>query len=432
MSTAPMTDEDIAGLSDDELMNMPAPPPRPAEEEETPQVEEEAETSADPVEEPAEAAGSDALAQEDEAEGDAEPTAEAGEADDEDPEAEADPDAPGAPDEADAGDVEQDPQAKKKDPADDKAEKPEPSAEDDAKKKDEDATPIDYKAAYEKIMAPFKAAGKMVQLQSPEEVVQLMQMGAHYTKKMQALQPHLKKIRMLENNDLLDEGKLSFLIDLSRKDPAAIQKLVRDSGLDPLEIDTSSEPEYRPGNHKVTDEEMRFTSTLEEVSSDPTGKELILSINNTWDTGSKQALWDDPNLLRLLSEQKNSGVYDQITSEIERRKTLGLLRDEPFLAAYKTVGEELHNKGALTPRSSTTQPAASPTPDQGQGGNPAAERRIVETRPANHRKTVSNHERAKAASATRTAPKKKPAADFNPLALSDEDFEKTNALAMKL
>ena len=51
-----------------------------------------------------------------------------------------------------------------------------------------------------------------------------MQMGAGYGRKLQDMQPHLKTLRMLEKNNLLDEGKLSYLIDLDQKNPDAIKK----------------------------------------------------------------------------------------------------------------------------------------------------------------------------------------------------------------
>ncbi len=75
---------------------------------------------------------------------------------------------------------------------------------------------IDYKGQYEKIMAPFKANGKEIKLDNPDDVVRLMQMGANYTQKMQALQPNLKLLKMLQNQGLLDEGKLNNLIDCIR------------------------------------------------------------------------------------------------------------------------------------------------------------------------------------------------------------------------
>jgi hypothetical protein len=143
-------------------------------------------------------------------------------------------------------------------------------------------------------MAPFKANGKLIQLKDPSEVIQLMQMGANYTRKLQDIQPHRKVLLMLENNGLLDEGKLSFLIDLEKKNPEAIKKLVKDAGIDPMDIDTSSEPAYSEGNHLVSDEESGFRQVLDEMVSSETGKETVKLINTDWDQASKEALWKSP------------------------------------------------------------------------------------------------------------------------------------------
>jgi hypothetical protein len=124
----------------------------------------------------------------------------------------------------------------------------------------EAAPTINYEEQYNRLMAPFKANGKMITLNSPEELIQLAQMGANYTRKMQDIQPHRKVLQMLQNNGLLDEGKLSFLIDLDKKDPEAIKKLIKDTGMDPLDIDTSVEPDYKEGNHIVSDDsDVAFT-----------------------------------------------------------------------------------------------------------------------------------------------------------------------------
>lgn len=424
MSGASMTETEFSNLSDDDILNMV----------EAPVVESSGNMGdADEVHDPdLDIEGTGGVAA-----GDAAASGDAGDGDP-DEAAAADPVAPGSPEEVLGG---VDPlgaddasladqtlgSSQAKDPAPAGEAKPPKKDGTETKAEDakvEDTQPVNYEAAYKKIMAPFKAAGKTVQLKSEDDVIQLMQMGAHYTKKMQALQPGLKLLRMLENNKLLDEGKLSFLIDVSRKDPSAIQKLVRESGIDPIDIDTTAEPTYQPGNHKVSDEEMTFTDLIEEVAADNTGKELILNINKTWDQTSKEALWGDPNILRILSTQKQTGIYDQIVGEIDRRKTLGYLRNEPFLQAYKTVGEEMQAQGKLTPTSTNQDPK----PEEGQS-EPGG--RILETRPA-QRKTVSNSEQAKAASPTRAASRKAAPVDFNPLSLSDEEFEKRVGVGSRL
>jgi hypothetical protein len=287
-----------------------------------------------------------------------------------------------------------------------------------------DAAVADYEGFYKQIMTPFKANGKTIQLKDPAEAVQLMQMGANYTRKMQELVPHRKSLTMLQNNNI-DEGKLSFLIDLDKKNPEAIKKLIKESGIDPLEIDTSSEPAYLEGNHQVTDEEVNFRSALDDLGSTPDGKATLQVINSTWDQASKDVLWKSPENMALIHDQREYGIYDRIVAEVDRQKTLGSLpAGTPFLQAYKVVGDQLTAAGAFTDliekRSGTapTEALAPPGPVASKAAPEAVATRVVPPK-----SPVANAGAASAASATRATPAT--AQEFvNPLSLSDDDFLK--------
>ncbi|WP_316016081.1 hypothetical protein [Roseobacter sp. HKCCA0434] len=141
-----------------------------------------------------------------------------------------------------------------------------------------------------------------------------MQVGANYTKKMQALKPNLKLMRMLENNGLLDADKLNFLIDLDKGNPQALQKLLADRKVDPMDLPTGDEGNaYKAGNHTISDAEMEFVSALEEVTSTPTGKATVALINGDWDDASKEAVYREPKLMAIIDEQRASGLYDRIS-----------------------------------------------------------------------------------------------------------------------
>jgi hypothetical protein len=268
--------------------------------------------------------------------------------------------------------------------------------------------PDDIKAAYDQIMAPFRANGREMQVESPEEVIRLMQHGANYTRKMQALAPNLKLMRMLENNKMLTPEKINYLIDLERKDPKAIQKFFKESNVDPLDIDVTSEPAYSPGNHSVSDQEMLFHEMLGEVTSTPTGKETVALVNSSWDKASKEAIYREPAVLQIINEQRNNGIYDRISAEVDRQRILGNLTNIPFIQAYKQVGDNLHAAGKLT------LPA--------KPGETIGEfKRVLETRPSSVKRAAVNGDQAKAASSARSTPK--PASkDFNPFAMSDEEI----------
>lgn len=261
---------------------------------------------------------------------------------------------------------------------------------------------VDYEAAYKKIMAPLRANGKTIDLRDPDEVIQLMQMGANYTRKMQALSKHRKLLTMMEQHNLLDEGKLSFLIDLDKKNPEAIKRLLKESGTDPLSIDLDSADQYQEGSHRVSDEEARLNAVLEDVSSTPGGKEMLRELNASWDQSSKDIIWNDPDVITVLNEQRLSGVYDQIVTEMNRQITLGKIpANTPFLHAYKYVGDALMAQ----------KPQA---PAQAEPAKPVAQRVVVPTKSA-------VPDRAAAASTSRSSPPSAPVSYAN---LSDEEFLK--------
>ncbi len=306
------------------------------------------------------------------------------------------------------------PKAPEPKPDQEEAADPKPS-EGETAPKGSDQEPAALAAFYDKIMTPFKANGKTIELRSPDEAIQLMQMGANYTKKLQDLQPHRKMLMMLENNGLMDEGKLSFLIDLERKDPEAIKKLLKDTGIDPLEIDTSEDPAYLEGNHRVSDEEVGFRTTLDELSSNPTGAKTLTEINTAWDQASKEVLWQAPEIMTVIHEQRENGVYDVIKAEVDRQMTLGKIPpNTPFLQAYKVVGDAMAH-AAL----GTTDGQPNGVSESGQAEAP----QVLATRTATPKSQVANSDRASAASPTRASPKMVKQL-VNPLAESDEAFLK--------
>ena len=264
----------------------------------------------------------------------------------------------------------------------------------------------DYESFYTKIMTPFKANGKEIKLNNPEEAIKLMQMGANYTKKMQDIQPHRKKLLMLETNNLTEDD-ISYLIDLKNKDPEAIKKLIKDSGIDPLDIDTSVEPAYQEGNHKVSDLEAGFRTKLDEITSLPNGTETLKLIND-WDQPSKDVLWDQPEIMAVIYEQKESGLYDRISTEVDRLRLLGEIpASVGFLQAYKIAGDKLF---ANAPKEVPVKQEEAP-------------KAVVTTRVVTPKADVENNEQVSAASPSRSTPKKAETI-VNPLSMSDDDFLK--------
>jgi hypothetical protein len=283
------------------------------------------------------------------------------------------------------------------------------------------AEAVDYQSFYKDLMAPLKANGKDIEIRSKEDILQLMRMGANYTRKMQDIAPHRKILAMLENNGMLDESKLSYYIDLDKKNPEAIKKLIKESGIDPLDIDLKAESTYQQGNHQVGDDEVAFRSALEDVKSTPTGQETLQIINTTWDKTSKEELWKSPEVLSIIHQQRENGIYDRVATEVQRQTMLGAIpAGTPFVQAYMKVGNELGAQGAFA----DLAPLQVAQPSQNAGVRPAAQVNVpVATRVVAPKPQVTNSAAANAAAASRGNPKRiAPIANLQ--GMGDEDFMK--------
>ena len=268
---------------------------------------------------------------------------------------------------------------------------------------------IDYEAAYKKLFAPFKANGKDLQVATVDEAVTLMQMGANYNKKMAALKPNLKLMKLLENNGLLSEEKLSFLIDLEKKNPDAIGKLLKDGGIDPLDLNAENASDYKPHTYTVDDRELELDTILGEMKDSPSYNRTLDVVSNKWDGASKQVIAQQPQLLKVINDHISNGVYDLISTEMERERMFGRLNGLSDLEAYRHVGDAIQARGGFDHLASqgqakpAVQPAVKPAP-------------VVDDQKLKDKK--------RAASPTKATPATAPAADFNPLALSDDEFTK--------
>ena len=271
--------------------------------------------------------------------------------------------------------------------------------------------PVDYEAAYKQLTAPFKANGREIQVQSVEDAVALMQMGANYNKKMAALKPNLKLMKLLENNGLLNEEKLSFLIDLEKKNPDAISKLIKDSGVDPLDLDASNVGDYKPTRHTVDDRELELDAVLDEIQETPSYTRTLDVVSNQWDASSKNVIANSPQVLKVINSHVQSGVFDLIVKEVEREKMFGRLSGLSDIEAYRQVGDAIQARGGFDHLA------------QSQGQRVQPKPAVVQPKPKMGDEGKRREKRL-AAGASQPAAPSKGKGEFNPLALSDDEFSK--------
>lgn len=275
---------------------------------------------------------------------------------------------------------------------------------------EEDDSSNEYKKQLDELFAPFKANSRELQVSSVDEARRLMQMGANYAKKMAALKPHLRLVKTMENHNV-SEQDLSFFIDLKKKDPTAIARFLKDSNIDPLDLDLEKGSEYQPQTYTATDEQVELSQTLSEMKELPGFNDTLDIVGNKWDSQSRQVIKNNPHALRLLQAQVADGTYQKVMAEVEKQRIFGNLDGVSDIEAYDRIGSQMF--GQQQESHSEQAPAAKPAP------------RVIKRTTAKKSDNPDNKRRKKAASLTgggtgkRTSPE-----EYNPLELSDEDFDK--------
>ena len=263
---------------------------------------------------------------------------------------------------------------------------------------------FNYEDAYNQVTAPFKANGATMQVKSPEDIVRLMQMGAGAQKQMAKLKPNLKLIKMLENNNLLDERRLNNLIDLSKNDSKAIAKLVKDSGVDPDDIDIENASTYQPNNYTVTDSEYELDQVLDSIKHTDTFDKTIDLLTSEWDDKSKTFVSENPNVIKVINDHMLNGVYDKVNAIMQQDKALGKLSGVSDVDAYKQIIDMLAKNGELVD-GNQQEPVQSNITDIGDVGSVKRKQNRKAAAPTKQTNTSNNSKQ-----------------DVSYLTLSDDEF----------
>ena len=274
-------------------------------------------------------------------------------------------------------------------------------------------TEPDYKAMVEQLLTPFKANGREIKIDSVDEAISLMQMGANYSKKMAALKPHLQMLRTLEKNNLLSQDKLNLFIELDKGNPEAIANLLSTKKIDPLDIDIESAANYTPVDHKVGDNEFAVEEAFNAIEHTPTYSDTVNVIAGL-DDASKREIANDVGFISALNSHIASGIYQKVMAEVDKQKALGNLAGMSTLAAYCRVGNVMNQQGLLgnsaKPETQVAQQSVAKPPVNTQASA------------AVDAAALAAKKKAAAAPRTNKAVKTDPMEGLDPLTMSDEDF----------
>lgn len=200
-----------------------------------------------------------------------------------------------------------------------------------------DANSVDYESFYKRLTSPIKANGKEIKLENPDDFIRLVQQGVNYSKNMQELKPLKNLHRTLQQHGLTEPDKLAFVIDLVNKKPEAIAKLIKDADIDLYSFDTDQAEQYKPVNPIVESNPLEDVLATIQQDSPQNYSRLLEHIQTQWDSQSKQVLQQTPNVLLVLNEHIQSGLFEKITNAIEYEQMLGRMQNMSFLDMYRAI-----------------------------------------------------------------------------------------------
>ena len=284
---------------------------------------------------------------------------------------------------------------------------PEPKSE---PAKDEVPAERDYKAELARVLAPFKANGRDIQVDSVEDAIQLMQKGANYHKKMEGIKPRLAQLKLLEQQGLLEGDKLNYLIDLAKGDRGAINRLIKEHSVDTLELDGDKAKDYQANDYVPDEVAVDVDNVIDDLRDSTHFSTLMDTVGNKWDNASRKAILAAPDTLRDISAHMESGIYELVQDRVATERALGRLNGLSSLDAYRTVGERMYKEGKFNGTGSATTPPP----------------KVAAVVSAPVTKPVSDEKKKQKLAASPSGKKAvaKVEANYDPLAMSDEDFLK--------
>lgn len=198
---------------------------------------------------------------------------------------------------------------------------------------------------YNKLNQPFKANGKLITIDKPEEWIKLAQMGANYSRKMENMKQYTGIIQAFKENNITNPQDINLVIDVLKGNPNAIKTIAEKHNIDfyNLSNDSGSEEEtqYTPNNYIPNPNQLEFEEVVAELQESPYGSRIMQEVK-TWDSESVTEIVGNPRVLQFLDNHASTGLYDDTMAILEKAKLLGQLpSNKKIIDAYDEVATQL-------------------------------------------------------------------------------------------
>jgi len=206
---------------------------------------------------------------------------------------------------------------------------------------------------------PLKVSGKEIPINSLDELYTLASGGAAVTQKFQEIAAHKKSISIMQQHGLT-EADLSLLIEARNGSKDALASLVKQSGIDSIDVTDQVAEGYQPGKFIPSDQQVSLDDVQREIAMDPEYNITQNVVNNVMDERSQNMLVQNPNMIRGLHHDIKSGAYQEVSAHAEKLKLMdgGLKSDMEYYIQAAQEGPS----GQQPQQQIPAQPAPEPQP----------------------------------------------------------------------
>lgn len=187
-----------------------------------------------------------------------------------------------------------------------------------------------------------------------DELVQLAPKAINYTNKMKKIAPFRRMISALEEKKIT-EDELNQFIEMRDGNKSAISNFLAKKNISTLDISNIDEEEskaYKAKEYGLDAKEVPFVEAVEDLSQkcinngDEETYNLIRDFTNQLDKPSQDFIkYQNPNVLNLLYEDIKNGVFQKVTTMLNKQRILGQLdSSKPFIDNYGRLASQFYDK----------------------------------------------------------------------------------------
>lgn len=206
-----------------------------------------------------------------------------------------------------------------------------------------------YKEFYEQVaLAKFTANGKEVEgFKDPADLIRAQQMLHGYSDKMKVFKEYKPFLKALEERKLTtDSDKFNLAMSIIDGDPEAIKKVLKEKGIDPLELDLE-DIKYTEKNTLPSKAQLLIEDTYEQAENLGVGDKFTKVVNKDWDVKSLQELVTNNAVRSDLLQHLSDGTYDIVSNEIKKMELLdatGVLNNMTSIEKYRIAVDRIYKQ----------------------------------------------------------------------------------------